>query len=387
MASTLSAAAQLPIAGSGALPPIDPLARSSYVVIEGVKKVLTDRASQQPFRKIKACFRQSRVQTAMREICHQHLESFHRRILLTFQATLTGIPPLEIYIRLVELSGDADAAEIRNDLFALKGVVALVDEARRFRAIKECYRDAGPQPAIHQICRRRLDGFLNEIMRTRGVELRDISPKAIKRRLLTVATAGQVGFMGGDKSVSASLRDIRKQQEDRKAEARLAMVKAKALYCASGRSKRTTNLARQLREPGICICSYGRRYIGSGASLRNRPVRAANRQCGAEGRFRVGDLNGGRLNHGDWITLRAAHDGYVSLNRDGIVYANRQRPGKSEKFRLIKATNIPGRIRSGEMIALVSALGFFVVPDLKNGRLKVTKQTPAPHEFFVLMAE
>jgi hypothetical protein len=77
----------------------------------------------------------------------------------------------------------------------------LVDEARRFRVIKECYRDAGPEPAIHQICRRRLDGFLNEIMRTRGVELRDISPKEIKRRLLTVATADQVGFMGGGRQI------------------------------------------------------------------------------------------------------------------------------------------------------------------------------------------
>jgi hypothetical protein len=75
------------------------------------------------------------------------------------------------------------------------------------------------------------------------------------------------------------------------------------------------------------------------------------------------------------------------LNRDGILYANRQRAGKSEKLRLIKATNIPGRIKAGEMIALVSARGFFVVPDLKKGRLKATKQTLAHHEFFVLMAE
>lgn len=231
----------------------------------------------------------------MRQICHQQLESFHRRILLKFQDTFRGVPPLEIYIRLVELSGDADAAEIRNDLFALKSVVALVDEAQRFRAIKECYRDAGPQPAIHQICRRRLDGFLNEIMRTRGVELRDISPKAIKRRLLTVATADQVGYMGGDKSVFESSRDIRRKQEDRKTGARLALVKAKARYCVAGRSRRTPNLVSQLREPGICICSYGRRYIGSGASLRNRPVRAAYRQCGIQGRFRVSDLNGARF--------------------------------------------------------------------------------------------
>jgi len=105
------------------------------------------------------------------------------------------------------------------------------------------------------------------------------------------------------------LRDIRRKQEDRKTGARLALVKAKARYCVAGRSRRTPNLVSQLREPGICICSYGRRYIGSGASLRNRPVRAAYRQCGIQGRFRVSDLNGGQLNHGDWITLRAAHDG------------------------------------------------------------------------------
>jgi hypothetical protein len=183
------------------------------------------------------------------------------------------------------------------------------------------------------------------------------------------------------------LRDIRRKQEDRKTGARLTLVKAKARYCVAGRSRRTPNFVSQLREPGICICSYGRRYIGSGASLRNRPVRAAYRQCGILGRFRVSDLNGGRLNHGDWITLRAAHDGHVSLNRDGIVYANRQRAGKSEKLMLIKATNVPGLIKAGEMIALVSARGFFVVPDFKKGRLKATRQTPAPHEFFVLMAE
>jgi len=41
-------------------------------------------------------------------------------------------------------------------------------------------------------------------------------------------------------------------------------------------------------------------------------------------------------------------------------------------------------VRAGELIVLVSARGVFVIPDLKNGRLKATKQTPLPHEYFVL---
>ena len=41
-------------------------------------------------------------------------------------------------------------------------------------------------------------------------------------------------------------------------------------------------------------------------------------------------------------------------------------------------------VRAREMIVLVSARGVFVVPDLKNGRLKATKNTPLPHEYLVL---
>ena len=124
------------------------------------------------------------------------------------------------------------------------------------------------------------------------------------------------------------------------------------------------------------MCTYGRRYVGSSASRSRRPARAAYKQCGAAARFRVGDLNGGRLRHGDWVSLRAVHGGYMSMNRDGIIYANRDRAGKAEKFRLIRAVNQPGLIRSGELFVLVSALGVFVVPDLKTGNLKATKQKP-----------
>ena len=60
-----------------------------------------------------------------------------------------GLPRLEVYIRLVELSDDPDRLSLRKDLFVLRGVVSRIDEARRFRVIKESFSNAGPQPAIH----------------------------------------------------------------------------------------------------------------------------------------------------------------------------------------------------------------------------------------------
>ncbi|MGB0631790.1 MAG: fascin domain-containing protein [Alphaproteobacteria bacterium] len=207
----------------------------------------------------------------------------------------------------------------------------------------------------------------------------------MRRRLLTVATSDQVGFTAGDTTAFQSLRDIRKAQQEKRDAGRIAMARANPYYCKPSRRKGNPGLESQLAGPGVCICSYGRRYAASNPALSNSPVRVAYRQCGPTGRFRVHDLNGGRLRHGDWITLQTAHDAYVSMNRDGYVYGNRRSPGKGEKFRVIRATNLPGVIRSGEMITLVSALGAFVVPDLKKGRLRATKTKPEAHEFIVLM--
>lgn len=379
-----SAAAQAPIAGSGALPALDPLAQSPRPVIDAIAKVLSNRADKRPFLGIKSCFRESKVQTALRQSCRSRLERYQRDIELKYPQWFDGLPPVEVHIRLVELSDDPNQLEIRKDLFALRGIVTGLPEARRFRAIKECFSNAGPQPALHQICRQQLDTFQAELMRTRGIELRDIRPEAIKQRLLSVAASDQIAFMAGGRSAFDSLRDIRKEQEKKRVAAVTALVQARAFYCPAPKGRRAPPLAGQLASPGICICTYGRRYAGSSASLSRRPVRVGARQCGPSGRFRVGDLNGGRLRHRDWVTFRAVHDGYLSMNRDGIVYANRERPGKAEKFRLIRAINQPGLIRAGELFVLVSARGVFVVPDLKTGRLKATKQKPAPHEYFVL---
>mgnify|MGYP003646629047 CR=1 FL=1 len=383
-ALSASAVAQAPIAGSGALPALDPLAQSPKIIVDAVAKVMSNRADKRPFLAINACFRESRIQTALTQSCRFRLEAYQRDMLIKYADLFAGLPPLEIYNRLVQLSDDPDRQVISRNLFALSGIVTQVSDARRFTLIKECFNNAGPQPAMRQICEQQLDAFQTELLRTRGVELRDIRPEAIKRRLRSVAMSDQVGFLAGGTSAFDSLRQIRNEQQEKRTAAVTALVQAIPYYCPAPSDGRTPQLSSQLENPGICLCTYGRRYVGSSASLSRSPVRASYAQCGVAARFRVGDLNGGRLRHGDWITLQAVHNGYVSMNRDGIVYANRERAGKGEKFRLIRAVNQPGLIGSGELFVLVSALGAFVVPDPKTGTLKATKQKPAPHEYFVM---
>jgi hypothetical protein len=76
LALAASAAAQAPVAGSGAPRALDPLAQSPKTVIDAVSKVMSNRADKTPFLSIKACFRQSRVQIALRRSCSFRLESY-----------------------------------------------------------------------------------------------------------------------------------------------------------------------------------------------------------------------------------------------------------------------------------------------------------------------
>ena len=78
LALAASAAAQAPVAGSGAPRALDPLAQSPKIVIDAVSKVMSNRADKTPFLSIKACFRQSRVQIALRWSCSFRLESYER---------------------------------------------------------------------------------------------------------------------------------------------------------------------------------------------------------------------------------------------------------------------------------------------------------------------
>jgi hypothetical protein len=196
--------------------------------------------------------------------------------------------------------------------------------------------------AIHQIRRQQLGAFHSELLRTRGIELRDIRPEVIKRRLLSVATSDQTGFLAGGTSAFNSLRQIRKEQQLKKTEAVTALVKAKPYYYPAPTGRRVPQLSRQLADPGgmfVHLRSLLRRI----QRIAQPPsARAAYKQCGVAARFRVGDLNGGRLRHGDWVSLRAVHGGYMSMNCDGIIYANCDRAGKAEKFRLIACRQSTG---------------------------------------------
>jgi hypothetical protein len=161
-----SAGAQAPVAGSGALPAINPLAQSPPDVMKAVKKFMSIRKDRGRMHAIKGCFRESRVQPALRQICRQRLDRYFGEMLRKYPEIFSKSQPLELYIRFVEISDDPDSLRIRGDLFALRGIVTEVIQARGFRSVKECFRDAGPQPAIQQICRQKLEAFHTELMRT-----------------------------------------------------------------------------------------------------------------------------------------------------------------------------------------------------------------------------
>ena len=76
LALAVPAVAQAPIAGSGALPVLDPLAQSPKIVTDAIAQVMSNRADKRPFLSINACFRESRVQTALRQACRFRLEKY-----------------------------------------------------------------------------------------------------------------------------------------------------------------------------------------------------------------------------------------------------------------------------------------------------------------------
>ena len=171
-----------------------------------------------------------------------------------YRSDFSGVVPLEIQIRLIELSDDPDAVTIRRDLIALRGIIAELNEARLFRTIKECFINAGAQPALQQICRQQLETFTKELLSSKASRFRDIKADAVRRRLRTVAMSDQVGFSAGDSTAFESLRDIRKAQREKRDAGRIAMAKASPYYCQPSRRKGSPRLAAQLAGQGICIC-------------------------------------------------------------------------------------------------------------------------------------
>lgn len=381
-----ASAQSAPIAGSGGLPVLDPLASAPLNVVAAVRKMLGNRKQRNPFNHIKTCFERAGSNKIGQIDCRHKLNRYFRTVLEERKDLLSGLPELEVFTRLVALSKDPTGPSFAKDVYSLRGVVTRLEDALKFRAVHLCYEEAGPQPAIRQICRQRLDRFHTELMRENAILFRDVEPELIRKRLAVVADRDS-GVLGGTgTSAFDSLRNIRKAQQEEKQAAFLAMAQARRYYCPPSQSRRLPPLETLMGTDGVCLCSYGRRYFGSNVRARGRPVQSVYKSCGSSGRFKVVDLNRGRLNHGDWITLQASHGGYVSHNKNGFVYADKQTAGKYEKFRLVRVSGAPGPIRPGEMVGLLSPRGKYISSNLKGGgTLRGVDEKPEPHEYFVFV--
>lgn len=386
LGTSFAMAQNAPIAGSGQLPALNSLASAPPNVVEAISKMLGNRKQRNPFNHIKSCFDRAGSNKIGQIDCRTKFDLYFRTVLEERKDLLSGIPPLEVYARLAALSRDPSGPPFARDIYSLRGVITRLEDARSFREVALCFADAGPQPAIRQICRQRLDRFHTELMRENSVLFRDIDPALIRKRLLAVADRNNAVFGGSDTTAFDSLRNIRKaQQEERQADFQ-AMASARRYYCAPTQSRRIPPLETQMSTDGVCLCSYGRRYFGSNPTLRGRPVQSVYKSCGRFGRFRIVDLNRGRLKHGDWVTLQASHGGYMSHNKNGFVYADRQTPGKFEKFRLFRVSGAPGPIRPGEMVGLISQRGKYISTNLQGGgTLRGVDEKPEPHEYFVFV--
>ena len=383
-----AAGAQVPLAGTGQMQPVDPAARPSRAVTDAVEKIMSNRDDRAPFLRIRRCFEEAGARQGMLLVCRQRMESYHRFLDRERRDILGGLPVLEVHARLLDLARDPGAGVFMGDVFALRGILTTLEDARDFRDIKACFRDAGPQPALRQICGQRLDRFYDERALTLTDAMRDVKPDLIRRRLRERADAEGAGIVAGDTNAFESLRNIREAQQNKREAARRAIAAAQPYYCTASPGKYAAPLESRMSEEGICLCAYGRRYLASGAVQPGRPVRAAYGQCGVAGRFRIGDLNRGRLAHGDWVTLRAAHGGYLSMDASGHVTADKNDTGRFESFRVLRASGLAGVVRPGEMVALVSPRGFYVIPDFaRGGTLRGSKGTLKPHEYFVLLPE
>lgn len=379
-----AAVAQAPIAGSGDLPGIDPLARPSRVVVDAIEKLMGDRTIRGPFLLIRACFEEAGQQVSLLQVCRQRLVRYYRALAADQREALGGLPPVEVFVRLDELAKDPDSAAFMKDMFALRGIVNDIDQAETFRDIKDCYTEAGPQPAFRQLCRQRLERFHTEIAATRSLDFRDVKPEAVLKRLQELADSNNV-VVGGGSQAFDSLRSIRKAQQEEAIKAQQALAAAASYYCQAPASRQAP-LETRMAEAGVCLCGYGRRYAAPNPLKPGTPVQASYRSCGEAGRFRIRDLNGGVLSHGDWVTIQGAHGGYLSVAQNGAVQSDKPEAGKFERFRIFHVNGIAGRIQAGEMVTLVSPRGMFVSVNLRGGGVFAgSRERPGPYDYFVLV--
>lgn len=373
-----------PVAGSGKLPSMNPFAAAPQNVVEAVRKLLENHRDNEPFQDVKRCFRRVGNDPTSLIGCRNGLNRYFELVTTRRRDLLGPLPKLEVYTRLVQLSGDPEAEEFTTEVYSLRGLLITVDEAQRFHDIRNCFDDAGPQPVMRQVCRQRLQTFDIELRNAHSILFRDLDPKLIRKRLFQVADTNGALFGYGETTPFESLRKIRERDQQKRAEALRLIAAARGRYCPAPRGRLRDPLEDVMSGGGVCLCTYGRRYVGTRASADGDMAIAAYGRCGDSTRFRIVDLNGGYLMSGDWVAIRTAGGSYLSVHGDSYVFADKSTVGRYERFRVVRATGLAGRILAGEMVTLISARGGYVIPNFNGGaRLRTTINRPEAYDYFV----
>lgn len=203
-----------PVAGSGKLPELDPFAGAPQNVTDAVATMLSNRAERSPFSAIKGCFKNAGLNEIAQIECRQRFDRYFAHVREKRRDLLGPLPPLEVYARLASLSGDPQGVRFAKDVYGLRGLINNLDDARGFAEVKKCFQQAGPQPAIRQICRQNFDRFHTELMTKNALLFRDLDPEVIRKRLFAVADEGNSIFGVGETTAFESLRNIRKAQQE-----------------------------------------------------------------------------------------------------------------------------------------------------------------------------
>jgi hypothetical protein len=99
--------------------------------------------------------------------------------------------------------------------------------------------------------------------------------------------------------------------------------------------------------------------------------------------FAVNDLNGGRLRHGDKITLQA-HDGLYLTATGGEVHARSIEPREDEVFQVWKVVG-SGAIHGGDQVAFQARSGRYLVAEPGTLKITATRWAIGPAETFRLL--
>jgi hypothetical protein len=142
--------------------------------------------------------------------------------------------------------------------------------------------------------------------------------------------------------------------------------------------------AQTLRQ--VCLkTANGKHFVV--AENDKKTVNADRTACGAWETFSIGDLNGGALENGDKVTLKAHHQRYLSAQPNGHLEANRTKAEAWEAFTIIRAEG-SGQIKSFDRVGLQGAHGKWLVAEGAGGKnVKVDRKAMGAWETFIITAK